>query len=307
MSEGDRYFCENYGTRISQTANFCPKCGAAQHPDIEEPTGPLAEEAGPRGTGTQNAAGPSVTAPHNESGRIPVSEVPGVPPPPTSATAAQDGLGRFLRSFGLGAGARIGMAVALTLLLVLGLVGGAALISAVNGKAGEEGSAATNQRGEEASTSATANAEKREAPSQGSLDNLIPEQVGDFTLETSEPWNTGAEASTDSKRITYKSSEGIEVTHMVGFVTPKYANDKGFAEGYLKSFTKPSSLNELDLGGEPERSDFEIKDESGKQVGRGVLLLGTENDFWAWTNGRLTAALKVPKGYGQDFYNELPY
>lgn len=40
MSEGRR-FCENCGTEIGQTTNFCPNCGAAQKPDPEVPSGPL--------------------------------------------------------------------------------------------------------------------------------------------------------------------------------------------------------------------------------------------------------------------------
>jgi hypothetical protein len=40
LSEDGRRFCENCGTEIRQTANFCPTCGAAQHPDPEVPSGP---------------------------------------------------------------------------------------------------------------------------------------------------------------------------------------------------------------------------------------------------------------------------
>lgn len=40
MSEGGRRFCENCGTEIGQTTNFCPNCGAAQRPTADVPTGP---------------------------------------------------------------------------------------------------------------------------------------------------------------------------------------------------------------------------------------------------------------------------
>jgi hypothetical protein len=72
LSEGGRRFCENCGAGIRQTANFCPNCGTAQHPEPAEPTRPLAEERttplgeeptapltpapGPRRIGTQNVA-----------------------------------------------------------------------------------------------------------------------------------------------------------------------------------------------------------------------------------------------------------
>lgn len=61
MSEGGRRFCENCGTEIRQTANFCPNCGAAQRPDPDVPTGP--------------------PPPTPEPGRISTPEVPNVPPP----------------------------------------------------------------------------------------------------------------------------------------------------------------------------------------------------------------------------------
>ena len=35
-----RQICENCGTEITQTTNFCPNCGAAQRPDPEVPTDP---------------------------------------------------------------------------------------------------------------------------------------------------------------------------------------------------------------------------------------------------------------------------
>ncbi len=42
-----------------------------------------------------------------------------MPPPPATATPAQEGLAGSIRSFGLGARAYIGMAVALLVLLVI--------------------------------------------------------------------------------------------------------------------------------------------------------------------------------------------
>jgi hypothetical protein len=63
----------------------------------------------------------------------------------------------------------------------------------------------------------------------------------------------------------------------------------------------------VNLGGEPERSEFQVEDENGKQVGRGLLLQGTQSDAIFWINGRLTGAVKAPTGYAQDFYDELTY
>ncbi len=54
-------------------------------------------------------------------------------------------------------------------------------------------------------------------------------------------------------------------------------------------------------------SGLNIPTENGKQVGRGLLLQGTQSDAIFWINGRLTGAVKAPTGYAQDFYDELPY
>lgn len=245
-----------------------------------------------------NNCGYTLSVPPLGEGRIETERV-NVPPPPAPATPAQDGLGGFLRSFGLGAGACLGMAVALTLLLVIGL-GGCAVLLAGSGGAGEDAST---------STSATANGEKREATGQGSLDDLIQKQVGDFTLQTNEPLKSKPKSSTESRQTTYKSSDGTQVNHVVGFVIPKYAysanttESEGFANGFLEA---PESIKK-ELGGVPKRSEFQVEDENGKQVGRGLLLEGTQSEYFLWTNERLTGAVKAPTGYGQNFYDELPY
>ena len=160
---------------------------------------------------------------------------------------------------------------------------------------------------------ATGNEGKREVTGQGSLEDLILEQVGDFTLQTNEPLKAKPKDSTDSRVLTYRSSDGTEVKHIVGFVVPKYAysaktaDSEAFADSYVESAAKPGSTGKMDLGGEPKRSDFQVKDENGKQVGRGVLLQGTQSDAVFWINGKLNASVKTPAGDGQDFYDKLPY
>ena len=65
MASDGRRFCENCGTQIGETTNFCPSCGAAQRPDPAVPTGPPPQRP--------------------DAGRIGTPEpgnVPPVPPPP---------------------------------------------------------------------------------------------------------------------------------------------------------------------------------------------------------------------------------
>ncbi len=61
MTESRR-FCENCGTQIGPSANFCPSCGAAQQPNPEPSAGPLSPTSEPR--------------------RIAIPYAPDVPPPP---------------------------------------------------------------------------------------------------------------------------------------------------------------------------------------------------------------------------------
>jgi hypothetical protein len=94
---------------------YCPNCG---------------QEAGVEAQFCSNC-GHNLTVPPIGEGRIETGRV-NVPPPPTSSTnPAQEGMGGFLRSFGLGAGACIGMVVALMVLLT-----GCTILLAIGGSGG---------------------------------------------------------------------------------------------------------------------------------------------------------------------------
>jgi hypothetical protein len=159
---------------------------------------------------------------------------------------------------------------------------------------------------------AAANGGKQEVTGEVSLHDLIPNQVGDYTLQTNEPYKLPSKQAKDtnpeSRRVTYESSEGDAVNHVVGILTPRYAysaqttESERFIDGFLTA-----GAEDISLGGDPKRSEFQVMDASGKQVGRGVLLQGTESDALFWVNERLNAAVKTPAGEGQNFYNELPY
>ena len=287
MSEGGSHFCENCGTETRQTTSFCPNCGTAQHPDLEGPNGPLAEEP----------TGP--LAPILKPGRISTPDVPNVPPPPAPAAPAQGGTGGFLRSFGLGAGTYIGMAVALLVLLVIAVGVWALFLADTDSSRTMEKIAQQLSGG------------KQEATGEVSLQDLIPNQVGDYTLQTNEPYelpSKAKESSPETRRVTYESSEGDEVIQIVGILTPRYAyseqttESERFIDGFLEAGVKG-----LDLGVDPKRSEFQVTDASGKQVGRGVLVQGTESDAVLWVNERLSAVVKAPAGEGQNFYDDLPY
>jgi hypothetical protein len=94
VSEGRR-FCENCGTEIRQTTNFCPNCGAAQSAASEEPTGSPVEESGPRRIHTPSAP---------------------VPPPPQA--------GRRGRLGTAGKGCLVIVAIVVALIVLAAILGG---------------------------------------------------------------------------------------------------------------------------------------------------------------------------------------
>ena len=102
MSEpGDTQYCPNCGQEAGAEDRFCRSCGY------------------------------NLSVPPPGEGRIETGQV-NVPPPPTpTPTPAQDGLGGFLRSFGMGAGIFIGCVTALFLLFV-----GCAVIGGLAGAGG---------------------------------------------------------------------------------------------------------------------------------------------------------------------------
>ena len=98
------------------------------------------------------------------------------------------------------------------------------------------------------------------------------------------------------------------MNHVVGILTPRYAYSAQTTESnrFIDAFLQ-AAAEDLSLGGDPKRSEFQVTDASGKQVGRGVLLQGTESDAVVWVNERLSTLVKAPAGEGQNFYNKLPY
>jgi hypothetical protein len=140
LSEGGKRFCENCGTEIGQTTNFCRNCEAAQHP------------------------GPEAS--------------PGPPPPPASTTPAQGGMGGCLRQNILIIGVIIGV-IALDGFILVNFDYEAAKKAYNESRSGKSLPSPSSNIG--------GTGEKREVTGQASLDNLMPEQVSDFKLQTSEP------------------------------------------------------------------------------------------------------------------------
>ena len=120
-------FCENCGAELSRTANFCPRCGAAQQPSSDRPTGSSPQSS------------PSDIP---EPGRISTPNVdlpppPGQPQQPITVTVQQtqtahqtQSVQQTRRNYGCGTGCLVIMAA----FLVLGILG--AILGALSGENG---------------------------------------------------------------------------------------------------------------------------------------------------------------------------
>ncbi len=136
-------------------------------------------------------------------------------------------------------------------------------------------------------------AQSSSAPNNGSLDQLVRRQVGDFTLqdkiELPEDANAGAE---EALAMTYVAPDGTEVAN------------------YLFAFSSPEEAN-LVLRGQVRNS----KTEGFEQVGGGNITNPEGQDIgaWAelkkedtlvihWTNNNKYAVIAGPEGYIDEFY-----
>lgn len=137
------------------------------------------------------------------------------------------------------------------------------------------------------------------APDQGSLDNVIQRQVGDFRLQKVEtiPKVIG-NGATDARQMLYVSPDGVQILHIL---TAWSSAD--VANGQIQPFGQ-----ELTSQGFEKVREFPLKNGDGQQVGEAQIFIGDGGEEVAiWTDDVLFCVVDAPKGYGADFFNELPY
>jgi hypothetical protein len=142
-----------------------------------------------------------------------------------------------------------------------------------------------------------------EPPSgEGSLDELIQQEVGDFTLQQIEeiPEAIGAGA-TDARTMVYASPDGVQISHdLTAWTSADVANQQIQAIG-----------EGLTSEGFQQVEEFPVTNQEGQQIGTGVVYTGevegTTIEAILWSDDVLFCTIFAPEGYSVDFYNNLPY
>jgi hypothetical protein len=280
-------FCPNCGAEVPEGAAFCPNCGQSlpQQPDrTQQPEPPSEPTTPPAQAGTPG--GPQ--------------QPPAPPPEPPSFAPSGEGPRRGLFIGGCAVAGVLGILAVLVIgALVVFLAIGTGGTQADPGPKPNPGptSQPTPQPTQEPTPQPTPQPEP--SPDQGSLDSVIQRQVGDFRLEKVEtiPKVIG-NGATDARQMLYVSPDGVQILHILtAWSSADVANDQ------IQPFGQ-----ELESQGYDMVREFPLKNEDGQQVGTAQIFIGDGGEEVAiWTDDVLFCMVDAPKGYGADFFNELPY
>ncbi len=278
-------YCPNCGAEVSEGASFCSSCGKAISQDAPQQTQQATSGTAP----TAQMATP-------QQQQQPVFTPPQAPP---------SGGGGSRKGLLLG-----GLAVAGVLGFIVLLIVGALIFFLVIGSGEQTGTdSPSNPPSEEPSGSEPSGSEPSGSepveepppaeppPESGSLESLIPQQVGDFELQQIEEIPEAIDAgATDARQMLYVSPDGVEALHQLSAWTSADAADQP-----LQGFTE-----ELTSAGYEVVDEVPLTDDQGNQQGTLVALAG-ETEVILWTNRELFALIETPEGYALDFYENLPY
>ncbi|HET7272039.1 MAG TPA: hypothetical protein VFI90_13250 [Rubrobacter sp.] len=140
------------------------------------------------------------------------------------------------------------------------------------------------------------------SPDSGSLDDLVQQQVGNFTLQKIEKIPEAISAgATDARTMIYASADGLQIGHdLTAWTSPDLADQQIQAVG-----------DALTSKGFQRAKEFQVTDDQGQQIGTGAAytgeIQGTTIEVILWSNGVLFCSIFAPEGYGVDFYNSLGY
>jgi hypothetical protein len=140
------------------------------------------------------------------------------------------------------------------------------------------------------------------SPDAGSLDDLVQEQVGNFTLQKIEKIPEAISAgATDARTMTYASADGVQIGHdLTAWTSEDLAGQQIQAVGEA-----------LESKGFQKVKEFQVTDDGGQQIGTGAAfkgqIEGTTIEVVLWSNGVLFCSIFAPEGYAVDFYNSLGY
>lgn len=271
-------YCPNCGAELSPGAAFCGNCGTAVS---EEAPGQTQQESPSGATATQTYA------PQQQS----------VSAPPSGGRKSHKGL--ILG--GLAAAGILGFMVVLILgAVIFFFATRPAETTDQPPQPSGENPGTQSPGSEDPGTQAPSGEDPAQPPPDtGSLDDIVQEQVGDFTLQQVDTLPEAVDAgAVDARQMIYASSDGTEVAHDLSvWSSPDEADQM------LVSFA-----DNLTSDGAQSVEEFEVTDQDGQQLGRGMALVGSGGEeIVLWTNDVLFCVIVAPEGYSADFYGGLSY
>lgn len=298
VSEMARH-CSNCGAEVPEGATFCPNCGqsvAQETPQQAQQTQPM-----PRSDAPDSASGGGATPTAQTFQPAPEPQQPAFTPPEAPA----GGRSRTGLYVGCGVAAVLGL---LALLVVGAVVFFFLLAPSDSGGTSDPGNSdpgtsdpGTSDPGTSdpgTSDPGTSDPNPSPAPEEGSLNELVQEQVADFTLQGTEADPDAiSNGATDALSMTYTAGDGTELTHLLSAHSSPEA-----AEQYLQA-----EVDALASEGFEVVEEIPLEDEQGQQFGRAVRLTQEGFEIIVWTNANLHAGAGAPEGYAVDFFANTPY
>ncbi|MBI4703537.1 MAG: hypothetical protein HY744_20695, partial [Deltaproteobacteria bacterium] len=146
------------------------------------------------------------------------------------------------------------------------------------------------------STTGTSTGASRDVPSSGSLRDIIPQQVGDYRLQTIQPMTGMGSGVVDALSMVYFTPSGVRANHIVVVFSAA-----ALAEAAMKETTQ------VVLGKFPgEVKAFAVRNKDNEQVGSGNQILANPESI-LWTHGKLMATVTTAPGRTEAFYNGVNY
>lgn len=285
-------YCANCGTEISEGAAFCPNCGrSTAQAGTRDPRG--GEDGARRQTQGTLAASATQQATPPDAGQRPVVT------PPVSAPSGAKKSRRGLLIGGLAAAGLLGF---LALLVVGALVYFFLLGPSPRPEPMPQPTpAAQPEPAPSGQQQAPEGQQQQPAPEEGSLQERVQDQVGDFTLQEVAENPGGIEAgATEALIMGYAGPDGVVVRHTL-WAMPSPEEAEATRQTVAQSNVEDG---------------FQVLDEQpvtieGEQVGTVTVLQGEVEGspltLVLWTNGNIYAGAIGSGDAPTAFYQNVPY
>jgi hypothetical protein len=136
------------------------------------------------------------------------------------------------------------------------------------------------------------------SPLQSALRDVVPDQVGDYTLQeavNTDPEPTGAEEFVESM---YQAPDGEQFYFALWAYPSEDEADQMKQEAIIDGVLENQDYSPAEM--------FTVDDFEGNRLGTGQVLQSSEFETITWTDNSVLAVVDAPRGgYGMDFYQDL--